>query len=405
MRFLIAITALFLFHLATVASEPVAASPANMTKGSLRLPIRRRNANRKSTPVHALAAAKRLGLKTPLMRRGGHGGHGGTASEQLTDYLLDVEYYAEVEVGTPGQKFKVDIDTGSADFWIYSTGCKAAACLNHVRFKSSSSKTFAAVNATWQIAYVDGSFVSGDQAHDSVTIGGIVVRDQSIGLATAASNEFKNDVIDGLFGLSFPAIARLQGPPVFQNMIKQKLIKEPVFSVWLGKQAEGGGGEIVFGEADSGHHVGEILYVPVTEQRYWSVKADGVSFLGADLDESGPAIIDTGSTVLILPVSLTGSIHAKIPGAVNDRYWGWLVPCDTPKKIPKAALTFYFGGKGFNIPIEDLVREQSPVSGMCFSAMIGSYSGPWLLGAVFIKNNYCVFDAGRSRVGFAPVKK
>lgn len=57
------------------------------------------------------------------------------------------------------------------------------------------------------------------------------------------------------------------------NMVKQGLIKEPVFSFWFNRHAgEGEGGEIVFGGVDPNHYKGEHTYVPVTQKGYWQVK-------------------------------------------------------------------------------------------------------------------------------------
>lgn len=56
------------------------------------------------------------------------------------------------------------------------------------------------------------------------------------------------------------------------NMIEQNLIKEPVFSFWLNRNAnEEDGGEIVFGGMDSKHFKGEHTFVPVTRKAYWQV--------------------------------------------------------------------------------------------------------------------------------------
>lgn len=56
-------------------------------------------------------------------------------------------------------------------------------------------------------------------------------------------------------------------------MVKQGLIKEPVFSFWFNRHAgEGEGGEIVFGGVDPNHYKGEHTYVPVTQKGYWQVK-------------------------------------------------------------------------------------------------------------------------------------
>lgn len=55
-------------------------------------------------------------------------------------------------------------------------------------------------------------------------------------------------------------------------MVKQKLVKEQVFSFWLNRNAEEKeGGELVFGGVDPKHFKGQHTYVPVTDKGYWQV--------------------------------------------------------------------------------------------------------------------------------------
>lgn len=55
-------------------------------------------------------------------------------------------------------------------------------------------------------------------------------------------------------------------------MVKQGLVKEPVFSFWLNRKTdEEEGGEIVFGGVDPKHFKGKHTYVPVTRKGYWQV--------------------------------------------------------------------------------------------------------------------------------------
>jgi phytepsin len=55
------------------------------------------------------------------------------------------------------------------------------------------------------------------------------------------------------------------------NMLDQGLVKEPVFSFWLNRDADDfeNGGELVFGGSDPKHFKGEHTYTPVTRKGYW----------------------------------------------------------------------------------------------------------------------------------------
>lgn len=55
-------------------------------------------------------------------------------------------------------------------------------------------------------------------------------------------------------------------------MVKQGLVKEPIFSFWLNRNPQADeGGEIVFGGVDPNHYKGKHTYVPVTHKGYWQV--------------------------------------------------------------------------------------------------------------------------------------
>lgn len=56
-------------------------------------------------------------------------------------------------------------------------------------------------------------------------------------------------------------------------MVKQGLVKDPLFSIWLNRGANvEKGGEIVFGGVDSKHYMGNHTFVPITQKGYWQVR-------------------------------------------------------------------------------------------------------------------------------------
>jgi len=41
---------------------------------------------------------------------------------------LNLKYYGFIDIGTPPQEFRVILDTGSANFWVFSKNCTTSIC-------------------------------------------------------------------------------------------------------------------------------------------------------------------------------------------------------------------------------------------------------------------------------------
>ncbi|KAF8934633.1 aspartic proteinase IV [Dissophora ornata] len=331
---------------------------------------------------------------------------GGSGTVPLTDVSPDLEYYGTVKVGTPAQSLRLDFDTGSSDIWFPSSTCKTAACKSHRRFNTGKSSTYKKDGRKWSIEYGDGSSASGTLGSDMVDVGGVKVR-QTIGLSTKESSEFEQEPEDGLFGLAFSDIESVSGVKTFMdNAIAGKKLKSPVVSVFLPSERRNGGkgGQYLFGDIDHSRYTGSLTYVPVTEVGYWQIKIEALQVDGKSVNQASQGIIDTGTTLLVLGDSAAKAVHKSIKGSVNDPSYGWTVPCSI--KNSKANIAFKLGGKYFNVPVADLAYEPKYTgSETCISGVQGGQDGLWILGDVFIKNNYCVFDHSKNpRIGIAPLK-
>ncbi|XP_022720635.1 aspartic proteinase-like [Durio zibethinus] len=306
----------------------------------------------------------------------------------LNNYM-DAQYFGEIGIGTPPQKFTVIFDTGSSNLWVPSTRCYfSVACYFHSKYKASDSSTYKKDGKSASIHYGTGA-ISGFFSYDHVQVGDLVVKDQEFIEATKEPGvTFLAAKFDGILGLGFQEISVGNSVPVWYNMIKQGLIKEPVFSFWLNHNVEEEvGGEIVFGGVDPSHYKGKHTYVPVTQKGYWQFdmgdvligdKPTGYCAAGcAAIADSGTSLLAGPTTVITMinhAIGASGVVSQECK-AVVQQYGQTIIDLllaeAQPKKIcSQIGLCTFNGARGVSMGIESVVDENNgKSSGILHDAM------------------------------------
>lgn len=205
-----------------------------------------------------------------------------------------IGYYSTVGIGEPVQWFNVVLDTGSSDFWVVSNDCYTAEyCRRHQKFQSKHSTTYRLQTPpqSLQIRYGTGS-IDARMGRDTLRIGSMTLKNQSIADAIGLSSEFKDLPIDGILGLGFSKLSKSDKykPTLIESMVNQKLIDKAVFSIYT----QPAGAEIDFGGTDPTRYEDQIVYAPVIGDTYWSTKMTKSFFGNTTTIGSRSIILDTG---------------------------------------------------------------------------------------------------------------
>ncbi|EDV29381.1 uncharacterized protein TRIADDRAFT_19041 [Trichoplax adhaerens] len=331
--------------------------------------------------------------------------------EILTNFL-DMQYFGEISIGTPSQTFQVIFDTGSADFWIPSSKCHNSYCTLHKTFNHSASTTFRPSNYIVSFRYLI-SDVKGFVGQDVVSIGGIAVYKQIFSeiFQLSWSNSRRKTrfhAFDGLVGLAYRELSVIDANTVFDNMIYQKSVDQPIFSFYFRRGSTYPGGELILGGIDKSYIEGPITYIPVIKQAYWQIKLDLDRKEGDNVrlcNRDCSAIIDTGTSMIIGPTEQVDRIHQEIHAVNLDELMDSRIDCNVVDSLP--VINFRFNGKDFPLlpkhyiwRVNLLLKLTLCISGLYSLSMRHSV---WILGDLFLANYYTIFDKGRNRVGLANV--
>jgi len=346
--------------------------------------------------VDAPATEEERSLRGVALRKG--------ESEPIKDYA-NAQYYGSVTIGSPPQSFEVIFDTGSSNLWVPKVGCTH--CGNPLfgrkkKYNHDSSSSYKEDGGDFEIMYGSGS-VSGFFSQDSVTLADdIVISGQrfaevqdagGLGLAYALGK------FDGILGLGFTSISVDGTPTVFENAIDQNLLDQPIFSFYLG---DNGPGELTFGAYDPAKFEGDLTYVKLQAATYWQIALDQATAGDYASGTNQTAIVDSGTSLIAGPKAEVQKLAAAV-GAKPNIMGEYTIDCATLDQVPD--IVFHIDGKEYVIPGKDTVIQAQNTCLFAFMGIDFPPPGPqWILGDVFMRKFYTVFNYVDQTIGFAAAK-
>ncbi|RLV83880.1 Candidapepsin [Meyerozyma sp. JA9] len=320
-----------------------------------------------------------------------------------TLYNKDGYYITYVYIGSNQQKIGVDIDTGSSDLWVpdVSSGCVYNSC-QYGEYDPSQSTTSQNLNEPFSIRYGDNSTADGSYYLDTVALGTCdscpKVKDVQFASATNNTAGF------GVFGIGFTSneATWTEYPNFIESLRSQGFIDKRAYSLYLNEQ-QAATGTIIFGGKDLAKIDGDLVTLPIVAETRLSVKLDSVTINGKTIETNTEALIDSGTSLAEFVPDLADAIFANYPGAFWVKELNvYITDCSAD---PNLELTFNFDGISFKQTLAEAwatnIASKTKFYGCGFQIGRSEIN---VLGDLFMRNAYTVFDYDANTISLAHVK-
>ena len=334
------------------------------------------------------APAKKRGMTLPLTPVGGY------------PKMLGQTFNAAVGLGTPAQMVNLTADTGSMLTWAIQNTCSEADCPGVTKKKTydpTKSKTSKKLRGDHE-AYGDGE-MDLMLYNDVVRLETTVVNVATIG---AASHTFAKDGSldhDGLLGLGRKADAAVK--PVLESLSQQDEGYMSMIAFDLGADAN-----VEIGGYDYEKYP-KLVQIKVDDDDGWLLSKSSVTAEQAPPVEPVDLLVDTGSSVSMLPASRMDAIMNR-PGLMVKRTTTepivYSMPCDTKLQVQIVL------PDGTKVPVKDsdiLMQSNDPTMPGCLSLLVGTTNPflPSVAGTPMLKSIYTVLAKSTEGdwIGLAPL--
>jgi len=264
-------------------------------------------------------------------------------------------------------------------------------------------------------------------SEDTFSLGPLVVPHQRFAeVLEEVGSVFDHAKFQGILGLGFPTVSAEYGIlPVFDNIMQQQLLDVNMFSFYFSNYPDQHSA-IFFGEPNPAFYKGNITWIPVVKRFYWEIGLEAVALSGGtdprlkgrgmgkaslppfDLDVCGHdgkhcvVVMDTGTSLITGPrasiVRLLNMVQVD-PGCTNLH------------TLPN--IHFRLAGQDFILRPKDYVLKQRENRNtrwrgkmVCKAGFmpldVPPPRGPlWILGDLFMRRFYTIFDRDSERIGLA----
>jgi hypothetical protein len=341
-----------------------------------------------------------------------------------------LQYYGEVSVGTPPQKFRVIFDTGSGHLMIPSGKCDSDACSGHKTFIENASSTFVAIGwadepttpaaddtdrDTQVVSFAMGEAM-GQYARDSVCLGAnppYCATADFVEMVEESDDPFKSAEWDGILGLG-QAVSDATEFNIFKVLASNSTprMHSPIFAVYLGREIQDEA-EITFGDVREERMATPLKWVPVSEEGYWQFQLNDVLVNGKSLglckkygSRECQAVLDTGSSLMMGPSEDLEPLLKALSFPHDTQ-----INCTQNQTFPR--LGFLIGNTTFEMEPDDYM-DRSHLGGapqgvdQCWAHMMpvrDTGRGPiFVLGMPFLRAFYTAYDVEAKKIGIARAK-
>ncbi|KAL8879190.1 MAG: hypothetical protein Q9198_003150 [Flavoplaca austrocitrina] len=373
-----------------------------------------------------------------------------TVGTAVINGLGEILYTTSITFGT--ETIEAIIDTGSSDTWAVKRGYKCVESRSGAVVPDTEcgfgppiapSSTFKQIpGQVFKIGYADGEVATGIVGTETVTLAGIRVENQEVGIVDYAYWNGDNSS-SGLIGLAFPNLtSAYQGndaksvaesdsvpyTPLFTSMYTRGLVA-PLFSIAINRRGEETGGLLALGGLPPVNHSNVFACTPLKmtatrrpgsgingttidapQFKFYSIIVDGLTSRAgnktidipigsnrASDDTPYNVHVDSGSTLIYLPEEAADTVNDLFVPAAEHNYSLGQYDVDCDARAPDLAVKI--SGQAFHINPVDLIIKAS--DGSCFTGISATYSDQGVLGDVFLRNVIAVFDIGHLEMKFA----
>ncbi|EKM61854.1 uncharacterized protein PHACADRAFT_248741 [Phanerochaete carnosa HHB-10118-sp] len=385
-----------------------AATPLTVRNSPVTVSLARRFNQTGSKTVLELDQARARFFQRTTARKGAKASTFAAAADSDPVTNGAVSYTAEVNVGSPPTTFSLIVDTGSSNTWVGA---------DRAYTETSTSRD---TGAEVEVEYGSGFFF-GEEFIDEVSVGGLTIPQQSIGVA-----EFFEGFsgVDGILGIGPTDLTEgttssgetVTVPTFLDNAFSQGLLSSKEIGISFEPTTSDSitNGELTFGGTDSSKFTGELHFVPITST------SPANEFVGIDqsvaygsttiLSETA-GIVDTGTTLTLLASNALAT-YEELTGAVLDDVDTGLLTITAAQFANLQSLFFTIGSTTFEFtPNAQLWPRalNTAIGGNADSIYLvvgdlGSDSGEgldFINGQTWLERFYFVFDAATPQAGFA----
>ncbi|KAI8924715.1 aspartic peptidase domain-containing protein, partial [Entophlyctis helioformis] len=314
-----------------------------------------------------------------------------------------------LQIGTPPQNFLVQFDTGSSVFWLRSTECPTTGtCVGLPQYSSDKSTSFSESTGMLKtVKYGDGTTVECRVRSETIVLAGLQVQNQSFCASTSIRASRNWPSVDGIIGFPPPSIN--ETTDVFSNL--RRSLTTSQLSFWFNRTVSTlatrsavsrRAGIVTFGGENPALRTSDLMWVPLLpDAQHWTILFTDISVNDNRIVSRVPsspdahAIIDTGTTLVLLPSTWFDPLNAVLQSADTDNSGTYTIDCNRARRLDP--LTFHLGPPGTAALTLTWDQQIIVVDSKCVSIFARNDGiGSPVFGASLLRQFYTVFDGNVS---------